>query len=121
MMGLVLTPEFIAREKAWLRGLRDQVLASFSIDGFMAQLAATMKHDTTAELRHLAAPTLIITGSADKLVPPSCSRLLAELIPGARLVQLEGGSHGFNVEMPDRFNDEILRFIDAHPLSESRF
>jgi pimeloyl-ACP methyl ester carboxylesterase len=121
MMSVVLSPEFIAREKEWLRALRDKALPSFVVEGFMAQLAATMKHDTTAQLANITAPTLVITGSADKLIPPSASRVIAGLIPDAKLVSLEGGSHGFNVEMPDRFNDEILRFLDEHPLSDSRF
>jgi pimeloyl-ACP methyl ester carboxylesterase len=80
-----------------------------------------MKHDTSAELENIAAPTLIITGTADKLVPPHCSDMLASLIPDSKLVKLEGGSHGFNVEMADRFNQEVLRFVDNHPLDESRF
>jgi pimeloyl-ACP methyl ester carboxylesterase len=121
MMSLVLSPEFIAREKLWLRQLRDKILPSFVMEGFLAQLAATMKHDTTAQLKNITAPTLVMTGTADKLIPPASSELLARLIPGARLVKLEGGSHGFNVEMPDRFNDEVLRFVAAHPLEESRF
>lgn len=121
MMGLILSPEFIAREREWLRGLRDKALETFVLDGYLAQLAATMGHDATAELENIAAPTLVITGTQDKLVPPAASDLLAQLIPEAKLVKLEGGSHGFNVEMADRFNAEVLRFIDAHPLDESRF
>jgi pimeloyl-ACP methyl ester carboxylesterase len=121
MMSVVLTPEFIAREREWLRGLRDKAMESFVLDAFLSQVAATMGHDTTAELENLAAPTLIITGSEDKLIPARNSDELARLIPEAKLVKIPGGSHGFNVEMPDRFNDEVLRFLDRHPLDESRF
>jgi 3-oxoadipate enol-lactonase len=121
LMGLVLTPEFIAREKEWLRGLRERTLEAFVLDGFLAQMQAALGHDTTAELDNLAAPTLVITGTADKLVPAKNSDVLASLISGAKLIKIEGGSHGFNVEMPDRFNDEVLRFLDQHPLGESRF
>jgi pimeloyl-ACP methyl ester carboxylesterase len=120
-MSVVLSPEFIARERQWLRGMRDRVLETFVLDGFLAQLAATMKHDTTARLGQITAPTLVFTGTADKLIPPASSDLLAQLIPGAKLVKLEGGSHGFNVEMPDRFNEAVLGFFAAHPLDESRF
>jgi 3-oxoadipate enol-lactonase len=121
MMSLVLTPEFIAREKAWLRDLRDKVLPSFAIEAFLAQLAATMRHDATAQLGQLALPTLVMTGAADQLIPPVSSRQLAQLIPGAKLVEIAGGSHGFNVEMPEKFNDEVLRFLEAHALGEQRF
>jgi pimeloyl-ACP methyl ester carboxylesterase len=39
--------------------------------------------------------------------------VLAKSIPGAKLVRIPGGSHGFNIEMPDRFNQAVLEFLDA--------
>jgi pimeloyl-ACP methyl ester carboxylesterase len=121
MMGMILSPEFIARNRDWLRDLRDKVMATFAVDAFFAQMAATMSHDASAKLHEITAPTLVITGDADRLVPPASSDELARLIPDAKLVKLAGGSHGFNVEMPDKFNDEILRFFAAHPLADARF
>ncbi len=121
MMGLVLTPEFIARERQWLRAIRDKTLETFVLDAFVAQLTAAMGHDSTAELQRIDTPTLVLTGTQDKLIPPASSDVLAQLIPGAKLVKLDGGSHGFNVEMPDRFNAEILQFLARHPLDAQRF
>ncbi len=122
MMGLVLTPEFVAREKAWLRTLRDRVLATWTIEGFFAQLAAVMAHDATAELGRIAAPTLVLQPAADLLIPPRASDELARLIPGARLLKFDHGSHGFNVEQADKFNRAVLDFLAAHRLDdESRF
>ena len=75
MMGMVLTPEFIARERDWLRATRDRVLANVSVEGFVAQLAATMAHDATSELARITAPTLVMKPTADQLIPPSaCGR-----------------------------------------------
>jgi pimeloyl-ACP methyl ester carboxylesterase len=117
MMSLILSPEFIAREKEWLRSLMKRVLEGGpTIEGFMAQTAAVLSHDVAAELGKLRAPTLVMTGTADQLVPPHHSDELAALIPGAQLVRVEGGLHGFNVEMPERFNAEVLQFLAAHPL-----
>jgi pimeloyl-ACP methyl ester carboxylesterase len=117
MMSLVLSPEFIAREKEWLRSIMQRMLdGQGSVGSFMAQVGAVLKHDVTAELALLRAPTLVLTGTADQLVPPHHSELLASQIPGARLVAVDGGTHGFNVEMPERFNREVLDFLAAHPL-----
>jgi 3-oxoadipate enol-lactonase len=122
MMGLVLSPEFIAREKAWLQALRERALATFVVEGFMAQLAATMSHDATAELHRIAAPTLVMKPAADQLIPPRASDELARLIPGSRLMTFEHGSHGFNVEQADKFNRAVLDFLAQHPLDdEARF
>ena len=82
-MGLILTPEFIARERDWLRATRDRVLANLSVEGFLAQMAATMSHDATAELGRIGAPTLILKPAADALIPPRASDELQRLIPGA--------------------------------------
>ena len=49
--------------------------------------------DRTAELRHITAPTLVIHGTADKLVAPSGGRATARAIPGARLLMIEGMGH----------------------------
>src|SRR6478609_3451211 len=49
--------------------------------------------DRTAELRHITAPTLVIHGTADKLVAPSGGRATARAIPGARLLKIEGMGH----------------------------
>jgi pimeloyl-ACP methyl ester carboxylesterase len=47
----------------------------------------------TAELHHITAPTLVIHGTADKLVAPSGGRATARAIPGARLLKIEGMGH----------------------------
>ena len=58
------------------------------------QLAAILASgDRTAELRHITAPSLVIHGTADKLVRPSGGRATARAIPGARLLTIEGMGH----------------------------
>jgi pimeloyl-ACP methyl ester carboxylesterase len=49
--------------------------------------------DRTPALRRLAVPTVVIHGSADRLVRPSGGRATARAIPGARLVMIEGMGH----------------------------
>jgi pimeloyl-ACP methyl ester carboxylesterase len=58
------------------------------------QLAAILASgDRTAELRRITAPTLVIHGTADKLVALSGGRATARAIPGARLLKIEGMGH----------------------------
>jgi pimeloyl-ACP methyl ester carboxylesterase len=58
------------------------------------QLAAILASgDRTAELRRITAPTLVIHGTADKLVAPSGGRATARAIPGARLLMIKGMGH----------------------------
>ena len=47
-----------------------------------------------APISSIAAPTLVIHGTADPMFPLEHGRALAEEIPGARLLTLEGAGHG---------------------------
>jgi pimeloyl-ACP methyl ester carboxylesterase len=68
----------------------------------MAQLSAIMGHDTSERLGQIAAPTLVIHGTEDRLLVAANGELLAKLIPGARLELLEGSGHMFFWEQPER-------------------
>jgi pimeloyl-ACP methyl ester carboxylesterase len=56
----------------------------------------------------LAAPTLVIHGSADPLFPLEHGVALAEAIPGARLLILDGAGHGIDPDDWDRVAGAIL-------------
>jgi pimeloyl-ACP methyl ester carboxylesterase len=62
--------------------------------GSTRQLAAIIASgDRTPLLRTITAPTVVIHGTADKLVPVSGGKATAKAIPGARLVLIEGLGH----------------------------
>ncbi len=70
--------------------------------------------DVFDALPRLAVPTLVLTGSHDRLVPPENSRCLAARIPGAQLRVIEGGGHMFFVEQPEAANRTLLEFFAQH-------
>jgi len=76
-------------------------------------MQAVIGHKATDRLATIEAPTLVLTGDADRLIAPANSDVLTKSIPGAKLVRIPGGSHGFNIEMPDRFNQAVLDFLAA--------
>jgi pimeloyl-ACP methyl ester carboxylesterase len=72
--------------------------------------ASAQNHDVLPEdersrgpLSSIAVPTLVIHGSADPMFRPEHGAALAEQIPGARLLALEGAGHGV-----DRIDWEII-------------
>ena len=112
LLPRVFNQEFIDRELPRLMQLFAGALQyGFSMEAILGQVAAVMSHKTTDRLHQITAPTLVITGDADLLVPPANSDILARHIPGAHLVKIPGGSHGFNVETPEAFNREVLDFL----------
>lgn len=112
MMSLTLSKSFIEKNKALIDMMVEEVLREgLNVEGFFGQLQAVRKHDTLLELKNITSPTLVITGGEDRLIPPQCSDEIASRINGAKLVKIPGGSHGFNFEQPDVFNNEVLAFL----------
>ncbi len=80
-------------------------------EGVAAQFEAIVGHDTLDKLHMIEAPTLVIMGTQDRLIRPSSSEVIANRIPNAKLVKVEGGSHAFFLGMRGRFNREVLDFL----------
>ena len=106
-----LSPESQAiLDRGWQ--LRDEIAASDK--GVIGQLGALLTHDARRELHRIQAPTLVLAGSADALSPMRQARLLADLIPGARLEVLAGAPHGMNLASAPLFNAAVASFLTRH-------
>ena len=57
-------------------------------------------------------PTLVITGTEDVIVPPVNADILAGGIPRAQLVRIPDAGHGLMYQVPDRFSDCVLDFLN---------
>ena len=79
--------------------------------GYLAQLQAAMGHDTWDDLPRLAAPTLVVHGGADLLIPTENGRLLAMRIPGAELVLVPGAGHMLQSDGGDVVRAAVLAFL----------
>ena len=83
-------------------------------EAYRAQLSAALEFDAESRVKAIQAPTLILSGDADAVVPVQNSRNLAAKIPGAQLSIIEGGSHLFFIEQPDEFNRLVVEFLQKH-------
>jgi len=74
--------------------------------------------DRTREVRRITAPTVVVHGSADRLVGPSGGRATAAAIPGARLVTVEGMGH----DLPRAAWPQIVAAVagNAHAADRAR-
>jgi pimeloyl-ACP methyl ester carboxylesterase len=80
---------------------------------YQHQLQAAIAFDTEARVSDIRAPTLVLTGDEDIIVPSVNSQNLAARIPGARLHVIEGGSHTFFIERAEEFNRAVTEFIES--------
>jgi pimeloyl-ACP methyl ester carboxylesterase len=79
--------------------------------GFAEQLEAAADCYTLDRLHTINAKTLVIAGTKDQIVPFCSSEIIADKIPDAKLVAIDGGSHSLYIEMSARFNKEIINFL----------
>ncbi len=85
-----------------------------SPQGYMAQLHAILAWESYSRIAQITAPTLVIHGKSDALVPPGNGELIAKRIPGAKLVLLEHASHLFLTDQTEETNKEVLEFLLSH-------
>ncbi len=78
---------------------------------YRAAMRALASFDSRRWLKDITAPTLVVTGADDTTVSPARQMLLAQSIPGARQVVLEGAGHAVSVDRADEFNRLLLDFL----------
>ena len=79
---------------------------------YFRQLTACRGHDVSQRLHEIKAPTLVIHGDVDPLVPLKNGLHLAETIPGATLIVYPNTGHIPEVERAEEFNRDILAFLE---------
>jgi 3-oxoadipate enol-lactonase len=84
--------------------------------GYFAQLQAVLGWESFSRLPRITAPTLVIHGKADRLVPPGNGELIAARIPGAQLVLLERASHLFSTDQPEAAQRAISELLAVQPV-----
>jgi pimeloyl-ACP methyl ester carboxylesterase len=77
------------------------------------QLAVARSHDAVARLTEITAPTLVIHGREDRILPPDNGRRLAQAIPGARFTSLAKAAHAFPTDVPGA-SRELVSFLLEH-------
>lgn len=82
--------------------------------GREAQAAAVGAFDASAWVDELRQASLVLHGTADRVLPFENGELLAEALSNATFESVEGGQHLFFIEERDRVNGRIREFLEAH-------
>jgi pimeloyl-ACP methyl ester carboxylesterase len=108
MIGQVsLTEDFVKKNPDLVEHMMQQILkAPISDEAYRQQLDAISGFNTHDRLPQIKAPTLILHGKKDILVPPGNGPILAEAIPNAKLVYLERSAHTLVEDM-----DEVISSV----------
>ncbi len=71
--------------------------------------------DVMARVNKIHVPTLLITGSVDRMTPPNRAEYLRDQIEGAQLHIVEGAGHMVIIERPDEVAGLLSEFLDQIP------
>ncbi len=80
-------------------------------DAFFRQMMAVQQWGCFDRLPNLHAPTLILHGTDDILVPPGNAEVLARRIPNATVKLYEDAGHGFTAQIPHEVAGDVLAFL----------
>ncbi|MCC2955632.1 alpha/beta fold hydrolase [Massilia sp. IC2-477] len=105
------SPSYPTPDKQLHKRVARSIRRSYCPGGMARQMMAiAASGDRCAQLSTITAPSLVIHGAADPLVPVACGEDTASRIPNARLEIIEGMGH----DLPPQLVERILALIDAH-------
>jgi 3-oxoadipate enol-lactonase len=108
------TPEFIAANQEFLEAQLDRTLAyPTPLETRTRQMMAIREWNSHDRLEQVSAPTLVITGDRDVLIPPDNSRIISERIAGSRLHIIPDAAHVFPSSHPNETVEAVTSFLQA--------
>ncbi|MFN8626265.1 MAG: alpha/beta fold hydrolase [Candidatus Binatia bacterium] len=115
-LPIMFPPEWLAANP----GARDALLALAPLlpptrpETAQNAMAGIVGWTTYDRLPALAAPTLIVHGDKDVIIPVQNAYVLKERIPGAQLHIVAGAGHGYPAQDPVAVHQRIAAFLQAH-------
>ncbi|MEQ1819854.1 MAG: alpha/beta hydrolase [Terricaulis sp.] len=112
------SPGFPFDEKIMRERLRSDVLRCYEPAGVARQLAAVIANgDRRPKVAKIKAPTVVLHGDSDPLVPMTGGKDLAANVPGAELRIIPGMGHDLPVQLYDTIVDAICRAVERSKVS----
>ena len=74
--------------------------------------SGTVIHSNLADLPNIKAPTMVIHGRYDRMVPVEVGLAVMNYVPDSRLVVFNHCGHWPPYEYPDEYNSQVLNFLN---------
>jgi pimeloyl-ACP methyl ester carboxylesterase len=96
--------------------LAQRVMSAVPPDTYRKAVRLLTTFDQRARLPAIRVPTLVLAGSDDRVAPAAVMERMAQKIPRAEFVRLEGCGHLGPMDQPDSFNEALAAFLQRHQL-----
>ena len=89
---------------------RQQMLAT-PANVTLGDFLACDQFDLRQKLANITLPTLVISGTTDRMTPPKFGKFLAAHIPQTQYVEIERGGHMMGLEFPKQVAQLLSNFL----------
>lgn len=96
--------------------LAERIMGGIPPETYRKAVHLLTTFDRRAELAAIRVPTLLIAGSDDRVAPAAVMERMAQKVPDAEYVLLEGCGHLGPMDQPDLFNETLAGFLERHQL-----
>ena len=93
-----------------------RIMSEISPETYRKSVHLLTTFDRREQLPRIAVPALLVAGSDDRTAPAAIMERMAQKIPGAEYVLLEGCGHLGPMDQPDAFNAALARFLERRKL-----
>jgi 3-oxoadipate enol-lactonase len=83
-------------------------------EGYLGQVVGSSRWDGYDRMEGITAPTLVIHGELDALVPPENGRIISGRIPGAELVMIPNANHVLMTDQPGHVSTVLVEWLDRN-------
>ncbi|MDO8462289.1 MAG: alpha/beta fold hydrolase [Deltaproteobacteria bacterium] len=108
-------PETFNTNPQIIQTVKEMILKNPPLGICGSLLGLASRTDTTASLKEIKIPTLILVGEKDQITPPSASLSMKEKIQNAEMHLIPNAGHLSNLENPVEFNQRLISFIKEIP------
>ncbi|MFX1328775.1 MAG: alpha/beta fold hydrolase [Promethearchaeota archaeon] len=112
-LSIFYTPEFLKTHPKLIQlAIKNMTKTQISAKNYSLQLKAISNYDVCEKLKFIKKPTCIMHGLRDRLVLHENGKILANLIPKAKLILFENSAHVPFVEEREKFIEILLEFLN---------
>ena len=108
--------KFVSENNAEYRKVVDRSKKNNPLGVKGCLLAMAGRTDTTGYLSKIKIPTLVISGSEDRLTPPVVMQPMADQISNSEFIKVDGAGHMTPIENPQMVNESIRDFLVKNKL-----
>lgn len=104
-------PESYNTKKDVIAEVREIMINTTEKSVIKTLLALSKRKETCTMLSKIKVPVLILVGKEDKITPPETAQFMHENINGSVMSVIENAGHLSNLENPDQFNEQLIKFL----------